>query len=578
MCSRCCARCAEGKEEEELAAQAKANTAGATAGQFDSKAEKGSRARVLSIANPMNAVSRATGSRRSDTAAPLYFPGAKSTALRNHAGVKFKVYRVDSPEDISDPITIIFKLDLAAKQLRTSNPSAASQKVSRKYYPLKGLDIDLWSFDGKFGMSLIERVTKWGCCGTSGVERDYVFVDEEERMRFCSLIHALDDGVLPEGEIEKVADTTPKAETPPLKLFVSTWNQGDTEPSTNLGGDWLPTDGSVDIFVIGTQESPLNNAVGAGSGAQKEWFKALQDAVGDGYVAVATRSMFQNFLWVATKREHAEKFSDVETFQAEQGLGKIWGNKGGTAVALRFNGYKLAFVNTHLAAHAEKWEARNEDIQNIVKEVHFGNYQEVEFNTQYTTFWLGDMNYRVEMDRAEATELADAGNLDALLEKEQLKREMGKGLMDGFVEGELTFRPTYKMDPLAVTAPVVSAPRPFSDHKDRCPSWTDRVLMKPMPGHDISLTGYDSAWKVTSSDHDPVFATYEFNAPDIPKGGNYRRFLLEMGKLTVTDLTNPGNTLWLTINFPFLDDIKKGVKFKHQIAMVQKPGTCAHTP
>ena len=203
MCSRCCARCAEGKEEEELAAQAKANTAGATAGQFDANAEKGSRARVLSIANPMNAVSRATGSRRSDTAAPLYFPGAKSTALRNHAGVKFKVYRVDSPEDISDPITIIFKLDLAAKQLRTSNPSAASQKVSRKYYPLKGLDIDLWSFDGKFGMSLIERVTKWGCCGTSGVERDYVFVDEEERMRFCSLIHALDDGVLPEGEIEK---------------------------------------------------------------------------------------------------------------------------------------------------------------------------------------------------------------------------------------------------------------------------------------------------------------------------------------------------------------------------------------
>eukprot|EP01046_Picozoa_sp_COSAG06_P091166 COSAG06_NODE_37460_length_435_cov_0.619048_1_plen_44_part_01 len=44
MCSRCCARCAEGKEEEELAAQAKANTAGASAGQFDSKAEKGSRA------------------------------------------------------------------------------------------------------------------------------------------------------------------------------------------------------------------------------------------------------------------------------------------------------------------------------------------------------------------------------------------------------------------------------------------------------------------------------------------------------------------------------------------------------
>ena len=44
---------------------------------------------------------------------PLYFPGAKSAALRSHAGVKFLVYRVDSPEDVSDPISIMFKLDLA---------------------------------------------------------------------------------------------------------------------------------------------------------------------------------------------------------------------------------------------------------------------------------------------------------------------------------------------------------------------------------------------------------------------------------------------------------------------------------
>lgn len=559
----------KGKEEEELAAQAKANAAAAGEGE---KFDGPGKSRVLSIANPMNAISKATGGRRSDTAAPLYFPRAKSAALRNHAGVKFKVYRVDSPEDVSGPLLIIFKLDLATKTLRTSNPAAASQKMSRKYYNLKSLDIDLWEFDGNFGMSLIERVTKFGCCGTNGVERDYVFVDELERMRFCSLIHALDDGVLPAGSADKLSDSTPKSGAPPIKLFVSTWNQGDTSTSNNLAGDWLPNDDSVDIFVIGTQESPLKNTIGAGSGAQNEWYKKLSEAVGDRYVTVATRAMFQNFLWVATKREHAEKFSDVETIQAEQGLGKVWGNKGGTAVALRFNGHKLAFVNVHLAAHAEKWEARNKDIQNIVKEVHFGNYAEVEFNTQYTTFWLGDMNYRVEMDRVEATKLADEGNLEALMVNEQLKREMAKGLLDGFVEGELTFRPTYKMDPLLPSAATVSAPRPFSDHKDRTPSWTDRVLMKAMPGHDIKITGYDSAWKVTSSDHDPVYATYEFDAPEIPKTGNYRRFLLEITNLQVTDLTNPGTSLWLTINFPFLDEIKKGVKFKHQLPMVQKAG------
>ena len=50
--------------------------------------------------------------------------------------------------------------------------------------------------------------------------------------------------------------------------------------------------------------------------------------------------------------------SDVETYQAEQGIGSVWGNKGGTAAALRINGQKVAFVNVHLAAHAEKAQSR----------------------------------------------------------------------------------------------------------------------------------------------------------------------------------------------------------------------------
>lgn len=44
------------------------------------------------------------------------------------------------------------------------------------------------------------------------------------------------------------------------------------------------------------------------------------------------------------------------------------------------------------------------------------------------------MNYRVEMDRAEATALCDAGQCAELFPQEQLKREMAKGLLDGFVE------------------------------------------------------------------------------------------------------------------------------------------------
>jgi len=168
-------------------------------------------------------------------------------------------------------------------------------------------------------------------CFYSPVERDYIFSTEEDRRFFVTLIHSVDDEVLPAAALEAVKQSaTPSTESDNIRLFVSTWNQGDTEVSKNLAGDWLPNDGSVDLFVIGTQESKLGkDSTGLVSNAANAWFKTLQDAVGDDYVAVATRNMFQNFLWVATKKEHANKFTQVETYQAEQGIGKVWGNKDG---------------------------------------------------------------------------------------------------------------------------------------------------------------------------------------------------------------------------------------------------------
>lgn len=175
--------------------QLKADASGA--GDFS--ADRSTASKMISIANPMNAGStmmgKVTGSNKykAHDGAPLYFPSAKSAALRSHSGVKsvippararwwwcrpqprpwwggscgaavgvaafalgrppaaltrplsacacfrsalhlpsrrFKVYRIDSPDDISDPIIIVFKLDLSSKRLRTNNPAAVSQKVS----------------------------------------------------------------------------------------------------------------------------------------------------------------------------------------------------------------------------------------------------------------------------------------------------------------------------------------------------------------------------------------------------------------------------------------------------------------
>ena len=193
------------------------------------------------------------------------------------------MYRIDSPDDISDPVIIVFKLDLSTKQLRTNNPAAVSQKLSRKYYALRELDIELWDHDDKWegghvwGINLIERHTSCFCMGTSGVERDYIFPNKQDRDRFCSLMHAIDDEIF-DDEAQKtfVGDVDAPPLTKPLKLFVTTWNMGNAPWGTNLG-DWIPNDGSLDIVVVGTQESLLKgDSTGLTSGSSAKWFKALE--------------------------------------------------------------------------------------------------------------------------------------------------------------------------------------------------------------------------------------------------------------------------------------------------------------
>ena len=54
----------------------------------------------------------------------------------------------------------------------------------------------------------------------------------------------------------------------------------------------------MDIVVVGTQESLLKgDTSGLTSGNAQKWFDAVGQHLGSDYVTVATRNMFQNFLW-----------------------------------------------------------------------------------------------------------------------------------------------------------------------------------------------------------------------------------------------------------------------------------------
>ena len=135
-------------------------------------------------------------------------------------------------------------------------------------------------------------------------------------------------------------------------------------------------------------------------------------------------------------------------------------------------------------------------------------------------FWMGDLNYRIGLPRAEADVLLAEDDYGPLHAADELhtQRKGARAAFLGFTEGPVHFRPTYKFDKKADTYD--------SSEKQRVPSWTDRILFKAnnlspaleaeQPLQEagkggIALLRYDSVTSdaVKVSDHRPVVAAFD---------------------------------------------------------------------
>lgn len=90
------------------------------------------------------------------------------------------------------------------------------------------------------------------------------------------------------------------------------------------------------------------------------------------------------------------------------------------------------------------------------------------------TFWAGDLNYRVDLSREAADECLQKGDLETMLAHDQLSIQKAAGaIFDGFVEAPITFKPTYKFDPL-VLVPTDANNRPLRRN------WTRTLQGRPL--------------------------------------------------------------------------------------------------
>lgn len=308
-----------------------------------------------------------------------------------------------------------------------------------------------------------------------------------------------------------------------LRVMIGTWNinaQSDLDMSP-----WISSDGTADIIVIGFQELiELSSHIVAQDEAIsqiaktnlvrdnicKYWARKLETTINCGttdYSLLRDIRLAGVYLAVFVKSSLRSRIFQIRASITKVGvLGKL-GNKGG--VAIRFSVFdssnSLCFVNSHLAAGKSHVDKRNTDYINIISSLSFQlEKQKYSVLDHKQIFWLGDLNYRIDLERDEILKKVEDQDFATLLTYDQLTIEKAHGrVFEGFTEPPIYFSPTYKYDP--------GTNNFDSSEKNRCPSWCDRILYR---GEDIKTHLYRSHGECLSSDHKPVSAWYSITVKE----------------------------------------------------------------
>eukprot|EP00736_Rhodelphis_marinus_P009019 Rmarinus@m.17019 len=291
--------------------------------------------------------------------------------------------------------------------------------------------------------------------------------------------------------------------TEEVRVCVSTWNLGNAPPPDDLT-PWAPP--GYDVYAIGAQECLYEVE---GDLCERDWFTRLDEHL-EGYKRVRKVCLWEIRLAVYVRDSCLHKVTQVETSTETTGIMKVMGNKGGTAIAFRYNDTPMAFINVHLAAHQHKVQARNENVVQILGNLLHEGHSHSLLNRFDHIFFFGDMNYRIDFPSFDAvTRTVGEQDWTSLMKSDQLNRELAEsGVLHGFEDGDISFPPTFKLK-RPRTSDVAFNPQ-------RLPAYCDRILVRTLPGcAPVRRDVYTSAPEMTTSDHNAVFAGFSVQSRDV---------------------------------------------------------------
>jgi hypothetical protein len=250
-----------------------------------------------------------------------------------------------------------------------------------------------------------------------------------------------------------------------LTLWTGSWNMGNkpapeftptrrgVSPSVR---SWLILDErDFDVYVTGFQE------MDAGV------FAYVDQQLGPEYYQVAKTTMGVIGLAVYVRKRLLPHVKSVETVTSAAGFAGVGTNKGFVAAAMTIFEQPLLFICCHLAARddATRLKQRVHQYKLASRRLKLGRLPGTDPFHQFTTFFFGDMNFRVCTVDKDAwpnsgrtrKDVIDglyssggeayAKGLQLALEGDQLRIEKERGaIFDQFKEFPIRFSPTYKYE------------------------------------------------------------------------------------------------------------------------------------
>uniref|UniRef100_A0A8C7FVJ8 phosphatidylinositol-3,4,5-trisphosphate 5-phosphatase n=1 Tax=Oncorhynchus kisutch TaxID=8019 RepID=A0A8C7FVJ8_ONCKI len=342
----------------------------------------------------------------------------------------------------------------------------------------------------------------WGKMYDSGKHRKL----RHKREAFCQLLQLMKNKHSNQDEPDMIS------------IYIGTWNMGSV-PSPKAVGSWLLCRGlgktldemtvtiPHDLYVFGTQENSV---------CDREWVDSLRTALKEhtelDYKPIAVQTLWNIKIAVLVKPEHENRISHVGVSSVKTGIANTLGNKGAVGVSFMFNGTSFGFVNCHLTSGNEKIARRNQNYLDILRLLSLGDKQLSSFDIslRFThLFWLGDLNYRLDMDIQEILNYINRKEFDPLLKVDQLNLEREKNkVFLRFAEEEISYPPTYRYE-RGSRDTYVWQKQKATGMRTNVPSWCDRILWKSYPETHIVCNSYGCTDDMVTSDHSPVFGTFE---------------------------------------------------------------------